>query len=229
LDTLNDNERPLICRTDSTPAGSLGSLLKRFPSYRTQNSVWRTASLPSLGIASAVAIPNYTPPKPTRFTVDTGSDSPTRMKFRGPYFGFGPLTSQPEEDRFNSPSGSTLSSPTSPRQSANYISQSSERTSVDQGYISEPPKPIPSPSITRPRSPAASPKRPGSSSSSSSGVFDNSDGQNKGNLRDQLQKRVYRARRLIPEDIVLRIFGDPTECVEVDEILRLERSAAHND
>ena len=176
-------------------------------------------------------MPNYTPPKPTRFTVDSGSkgsDSPTRRKdkSRGPYFGFGPLTSQPEEDGSNSPSISAVTIPTSLRQ----ISQSSEQTSADQVYISEPPKPIPSLSITNtlPRLPNVSSKRPGSSSSLSS-VFDNSEGQNKGNLRDQLQKRVYRARRLIPEHIVLRIFGDPTECVEVDEILRLERSAAHID
>jgi hypothetical protein len=62
-----------------------------------------------------------------------------------------------------------------------------------------------------------------------SSVFENGDSQNKGTLGDQLQKRIYRARKLIPEHIVLRVFGDPKECVEVDEILRLEESVAHNN
>lgn len=218
-------------RTDSSPAGSLGLLLQRFPSYRTQNPVWRTASLPSLGVASAVAMPNNTPPSPTsaststRFTLDSlskSSESYSRLKGKyRPYFGLGPLTSQPEENVFDSPPGSALTSPTRPRPP----SRSSEQT-VDQGFITEAPKPIRSPSISNARFPSYSKRRSGSSSSSSA---ENSDSQNKGSLREQLQKRVYRARKLIPEHIVLRIFGDPKECVEVDDILRLDGNATHNN
>src|SRR5258708_7321520 len=112
LDTLNDIERPAMNRTDSSPAGSLGLLLKRFPSYRTQNPDWRTASLPSLSVASAIAVPNNSsppspsPPMPTRFTLDSTktSESYSRLKVKyRPYFGLGPLTSQPEENGFSSP------------------------------------------------------------------------------------------------------------------------------
>lgn len=215
-------------RTDSSPAGSLGLLLKRFPSYRTQNPGWRTASLPSLSVAGAVALPNNSsppspsPPMPTRFTLDSmskTSESSPRLKIKNrSYFGLGPLTSQPEENGFSSPSAQT--SPTRPRPP----SRSSEQT-VDQGFITEAPKPIPSPSITNTRSSSYSKRGSGSSSSGT----ENSDYQNKGSLREQLQKRVYRARKLIPEHIVLRIFGDPKECVEVDDILRLDGSASHND
>jgi hypothetical protein len=38
--------------------------------------------------------------------------------------------------------------------------------------------------------------------------------------RSALQKRVYTARRRMPGHILLRVFRDPSECVEVEEELR---------
>ncbi|KAF8230808.1 hypothetical protein L208DRAFT_101824 [Tricholoma matsutake] len=38
--------------------------------------------------------------------------------------------------------------------------------------------------------------------------------------RDALQKRVYKARRRMPKDVPLRVFRDPSECVEIKEMLR---------
>ena len=37
--------------------------------------------------------------------------------------------------------------------------------------------------------------------------------------RHELQMRVYRARTILPEHIVLRIFRSPSECVEADALL----------
>lgn len=39
--------------------------------------------------------------------------------------------------------------------------------------------------------------------------------------REELQERVWRARSEIPEDIVLRIFRHPAECVEAEEMTRI--------
>jgi len=42
--------------------------------------------------------------------------------------------------------------------------------------------------------------------------------------RYELQMRVYRARTQMPSQIVLRIFREPAECVEVEEeMLRREQ------
>jgi len=38
--------------------------------------------------------------------------------------------------------------------------------------------------------------------------------------RADLQNRVWRARADVPGHIVLRIFRDPSECVEVEELLK---------
>lgn len=39
-----------------------------------------------------------------------------------------------------------------------------------------------------------------------------------------LQVRVYRARTQMPGHVPLRVFRDPVECVEVEEILQKEPS-----
>jgi len=38
--------------------------------------------------------------------------------------------------------------------------------------------------------------------------------------RAELQNRVWSARASVPRHIVLRIFKDPSECVEVEELLK---------
>jgi hypothetical protein len=38
--------------------------------------------------------------------------------------------------------------------------------------------------------------------------------------RNALQARVHKARKRIPSHIPLRVFNDPSECVEVDEVLK---------
>lgn len=241
FDPQNTNERPPLFRTQSSsPADSLTSLLRRFPSYRTKHSIWRTASLPSLGVAKAVVTTdNTSPSRPTRFTVDgvlKSAEGHFRKRYRGPHFGFGPLSSQPEEGRnqSDSTSSSILSSPISIGQSSDQFCSSPKQSIEGHAHVSiaEQPKPTPSPSVPLTQSPTTSfaLKREETSST----VFENSDGQSSGQAptgtsRDQLQKRVHRARRLIPEHIVLRVFGDPSECVEVDEILRHEGCSTRND
>lgn len=37
--------------------------------------------------------------------------------------------------------------------------------------------------------------------------------------RQELQSRIYKARQLMPAHIPLRIFRDPRECIEAEEIL----------
>lgn len=110
-------------------------------------------------------------------------------------------------------------------------------------YITQPPNPIQPPRITanlRPNfrqtlSSQSLPQRTygqqqeGSSSGSTSSSFNtaiNYGGANGGKMtevekkRYELQMRVYRARTQMPSHIVLRIFREPSECVEVEEMLR---------
>ncbi|KAF8813021.1 hypothetical protein BYT27DRAFT_7181978 [Phlegmacium glaucopus] len=115
-------------------------------------------------------------------------------------------------------------------------------------YITQPPKPIQPPCITanfipKFRSSLSSQSFPqrihrqqGSStastpdSSASSLLNDNINygGANGGKMteaekkRYELQTRVYRARTQIPSHIVLRVFRDPSECVEVEAVMRGE-------
>ena len=111
-------------------------------------------------------------------------------------------------------------------------------------YVTEPPKPVQPPRITnnllpRSRTSPSSQSLPngiyGQNSSSASTLDSattsssfnaiNYGGANGGKMtevekkRYQLQMRVNRARTQMPSHIVLRVFREPSECVEIEEIL----------
>lgn len=118
--------------------------------------------------------------------------------------------------------------------------------SLQNTYITQPPKPTQPPSITAnmiPKfcsSPSSQPlprRTNGRQSSSSLSTPDSSTtasslnntinygGPNGGKMtevekrRYELQMRVYRARTQMPSHIVLRVFREPSECVEVEEMI----------
>lgn len=112
-------------------------------------------------------------------------------------------------------------------------------------YITQPPKPIHPPCITANLIPkfhsslssrsfpqrihgqqgSSSASTIDSSTSSSLNVSFNYGGANGGKMtevekkRYELQMRVYRARTQMPSHIVLRVFREPSECVEAEEII----------
>jgi len=147
---------------------------------------------------------------------------------QGGYFGLGGLTPQPEQGIpgselvFETPDMQAFQQiPDSPTVSRpNLVKSAGQSTSP--GLVSEPPKPILPPSITRPppRS-AASLISEAQQVDSPSDVSEN--GKSPTNSvkrrRTELQMRVYKARTQMPSHIALRVFREPTECVEVDEIL----------
>lgn len=92
----------------------------------------------------------------------------------------------------------------------------SSSTSSSQ-YINFPPGPTPAPSL-HPSSVSFRSVQTGSSTSSSSSVkpANMTDAEKR---RYELQRRVYRARTQMPSHVVLRVFREPGDCVEVTNIL----------
>ena len=106
-------------------------------------------------------------------------------------------------------------------------------------YITEPPKPTQPPRITtnllsnyRPSLSSQSlpyrmnrQQQDSASASDSTTSFNNYGGANGGKMseiekkRYELQMRVNRARTQMPSHIVLRVFREPSECVEIEEML----------
>ncbi|KAF9482532.1 hypothetical protein BDN70DRAFT_929916 [Pholiota conissans] len=92
-------------------------------------------------------------------------------------------------------------------------------------FTDTPPKPIDPPSIKgsintgRSSASARSQQSTSSTSSTESNGKRLSDADRK---RNELQMRVYRARTQMPGNVYLRIFRDPKECVEAQQILDLE-------
>ena len=82
-------------------------------------------------------------------------------------------------------------------------------------FTSQQPKPTPAPSITA----TSICSRPTSSSSSHSSNSKDAPPCDAEKRRAQLQLRVYRARTQIPGHIPLRVFREPAECAEAQEIL----------
>ena len=97
------------------------------------------------------------------------------------------------------------------------------------------PKPIPPPRVTanlqriyRQHQGSSSASTPNSSTTSFSLNNSMNYGPGGGKMtelekrRYELQMRVYRARTQMPSHIVLRVFREPSECVEVEEVMRRE-------
>lgn len=98
-------------------------------------------------------------------------------------------------------------------------------------FTSQPPKPILPPSIHNSatlRSPAASARSQQTTSSTSSTDSSGKPLTESDKRRRDLQLRVYRARTQMPGHIPLRIFRDPEECVEAQQILARESSSGYS-
>lgn len=96
-------------------------------------------------------------------------------------------------------------------------------------YTSQPPQPVEPPSIhnnglNNPRSSAVSSRSQQSTSSMSSVDSYGKSLSEADKRRRDLQLRVYRARTQMPGHVLLRVFRDPKECVEAQQILEREGS-----
>ena len=102
---------------------------------------------------------------------------------------------------------------------------------MSTSFTTQPPKPTLPPSIHNSanlRSPAASARsHKTTSSTSSTDSFGKSLTESEKRRKD-LQLRVYRARTQMPGHIPLRIFRDPEECVEAQQILARESSTGRS-
>lgn len=241
--------RPSISRNSSTASstGSFTSMWTRFPSYKSTDSTERSSYLPVAGTADSISksedegltrASSNSDSVPVFNQAGNVSSDNIGMKAKDDelYLGLGPLTSQPEVDLFLHPDVSeTPTLKTSARMvgssaclqsTTSAIQDSSSRCAITRLFVTEPPKPIPPPSITNPHrsSSAASSLNSWHNGSSTSCENGSADGK-KTNLmpvtkrRNELQARVYRARMQMPGHVVLRVFRDPAECVELEEIL----------
>ena len=237
------NESP---SQSTASSGSFSSLLGRFPSYKSNDSK-RSTSLPSSETSGQSDTEVAMPARSTSDTVATSFDhvgSNLRDKVlrkarnRAVYFGIGPLTSTPDREipeselHFQRPdvqASQRIPDPTV--NEPNLVKSVNPSTShSNQGFISEPPKPILPPSITNPRPLSAVSLNSEAEQVDSDNfgpydpsqyVSDNGKRQTSSvkRRRTELQTRVYRARTQMPSHIFLRVFREPTDCVEVDKFL----------
>ena len=161
------------------------------------------------------------------------------------YFGLGPLNSEPEsseasvpyarvgeiEDTVLTPTLASSSRMETSKTITGQMNNLTLRSSTDPpqtpiSYVTQPPKPTPPPSITQPYphnlEPSSSSFRSqqtGSSTSSESSSSRRGSMTETEKKRTELQLRVYRARTQMPSHIPLRVFRNPSECIEVQEIL----------
>lgn len=145
---------------------------------------------------------------------------------RSGIFGAGPLSVEPETlHTFADNQTKTPTPGSSARMSSSVIINSSASPSHSQSWPYPPansakftdqqPKPTPPPSISA-TSFYSQPTNSSSSHAFNSKQASLSDAEKR---RAQLQSRVYRARIQMPRHIPLRVFRQPVECVEAQEIL----------
>ena len=205
------SERPLAARSESNMTTGSTSSFSKYNSYASANSMPQ-------------AYPGQTPQVSQDSLENTfaapGNSEPSRSEI----FGSGPIRVEPEaletfadnqtktptpvsSARMSSSSSVVINSPTSPWHPPSWPHPSTKLT--DQQ-----PKPTPPPSITA----ASHCSQPTNSSSSNSKQASLSDAEKR---QRQLQLRVYRARTQMPSHIPLRVFREPAECVEAQEVLNL--------
>ncbi|KAH9479808.1 Phosphatidate phosphatase APP1 [Psilocybe cubensis] len=237
-------ERPLVSRSESGMTnGSFSPSISSYSKYSSFFSSNSGSSTPNVRTGDA----NETP-RPNTFGFDSGRqpstsasvDDKALAKARDQsYLGVGALTAEPESmrsgDAVTPPRLSAVTGPAIYVNSPNNSSREPQDVMQSPGkFVDQPPKATPPPSIRSsmsslgPASAAASfrSQRTGSSTSSGSSnttgkrISSISEAEKK---RNDLQMRVYRARTQMPSHIPLRIFRDPSECVEAQEILDQER------
>lgn len=142
------------------------------------------------------------------------------MNGRVDYFPARQLTSEPESEVSTPP----LSA--SPSELPQLLIPNSRSNSKIQVKTEMPtPSPKHSPKVQSPGDsprPATSPTFPPpvSRSLSTSSVLRMASLSDADKKRNTLQTRVHKARKRIPRHIPLRVFRDPSECIEVDEVLK---------
>jgi hypothetical protein len=233
----------------ASSSGSFASLWNKFPSYKATDTNGRSSSLPLAGSADTANQLEGESSTQTSFEIDSvpvsnhaesvsNNNVGMKMKDQGSYFGLGPLTSHPETDEslhqdisvtptLNLSELMTVPSTCPPTtRSTSQPSSSSAPCTSSRILITEPPKPIQLPSITNPHRSSSATSSSNSLQTPSSPSCENgsANGKKTGQMsvtkrRNELQTRVYRARTQMPSHVVLRVFRDPAECVELEEIL----------
>jgi hypothetical protein len=187
------SERPLVARSESN--------------MTTQS----TLSFSKYNYASANSTPKvYTgqTPQVSQYSLEnTVAAVGNPEQSRSEIFGSGPLRVEPEALETFADNQTKTPTPVSSARMSSPFTNSAKLT--DQQ-----PKPTPPPSITA----TSLCSQPTNSSSSNSKQASLSDAEKR---QRQLQLRVYRARTQMPSHIPLRVFREPAECVEAQEILDL--------
>jgi len=207
-------------------------LVSRSETDMTTVSASSTATYAKYNFSSSgVFIPNLSAPdidrtpRPDVYGQDTYLSSGNKSQ---PCFDVGALSAEPEPlimDDFSRTPMIGSSAQLGP--SINTGSPMHTNNKVQSPIINQPPKPVMSPSIAAGlnlRQSSASLRSQNTASSTSSGSSKKSSMTDTEKRRYELQLRVYRARTQMPSHIPLRVFREPSECVEAQEILDRERS-----
>jgi len=207
------SERPLFARSESEMTTQSTSPTPSFSKYN-YTSTMSTANA-YLGQASQTS----------QWSLDSspvtlGNAEHSNTEILGP----GPFSAEPEplrtfaNDQTRAGMGPSIviNSPTNPSRCQPLADCNLMMPAVGAKFINQPPKPTPPPSIT-----AASlySQRTSSLSSLQASNSRQSSLSDPEKRRVQLQLRVYSARTQMPGHIPLRVFREPTECVEAQEIL----------
>lgn len=204
------SERPLVARSESNMTTQSTSSIPSFSKY----SYGSTDSTAKADTSQTPQVSQYS----LKNTVAAVGDP---EQSRSEIFGSGPLRLEPEtlqdfaDDQMKTPtpfsstrmSSSVINSPTTPSHPQSWPHPLANNAK----FTDQQPKPTPPPSIA-----TSFCSRTTNSSSSNSKQASISDAEKRQTL---LQSRVYRARTQMPPHIPLRIFREPAECVEVQEIL----------
>lgn len=203
------SERPLVPRSESNMTTQSTSSTASFCKYNydsTNSTAKADTGQPSL--VSQYSLKN------------TVAAVGNPEQFRGEIFGNGPLRVEPEPLQFFADNQSKTPTPVSSARMSSSAATNSPPTPSQSWphpfanstkFTDQQPKPTPPPSIA-----TSFCSRPTNSSSSNSKQASVSDAEKR---QTQLQSRVYRARTQMPGHIPLRVFREPAECVEAQEIL----------
>lgn len=209
------SERPLVARSESNMTTQSTSSTPSFFKYNYAST------------SSTVKGDTSQTPHVSQYSLEsTVADVGNPEQSRSGIFGAGPLSVEPEtlktfaDSQTKTPtpissarmsSSVVINSPTNPLHSQSWPQPSSNSAK----FTNQQPKPTLPPSITA-TSPYSQPTNSSSSQASNSKQASLSDAEKR---QAQLQLRVYRARTQMPSHIPLRVFREPAECVEAQEIL----------
>jgi len=214
------SECPLVARSESEMANQSTPSTPSFSKYNY-------ASTSSKGSADVGQAPQTSQGSLDSSPVTLGNAEHSNVEI----LGAGPFSAEPEplrtfaDDQTKTPTPDSLAgmgpsivinSPTNPSQFHRLADCNIMMPALGAKFINQPPKPTPPPSITAASLYSHQTSSLSSLHPSNSRQASLSDVEKR---RVQLQSRVYRARTQIPGHIPLRVFREPTECAEAQEIL----------